>query len=211
MMCAEPGTMPTKKPSTEPRAIGMADCRHSVAVGQQLAQGWRDHLLRHRLAGGREDLAQPEQPHRHRHDADAVAQLLDVEAVAEVAAHDVDADAAEQQPGRRHQQRAHERRRRHVGEEHQAEHQQRGVFRRPEAQREVGERRRHHGQHDHAEGAGDERADRGDRTAPPRRGPSAPWRSRRCTSSPRTPRPECASGSRWWSRRTASRSRCRPA
>ena len=33
MMWAEPGTMPTKKPSTEPRAIGIADWRHSVAVG----------------------------------------------------------------------------------------------------------------------------------------------------------------------------------
>ena len=33
MMCAEPGTMPTRKPSTEPRAIGTADWRHSSRLG----------------------------------------------------------------------------------------------------------------------------------------------------------------------------------
>ena len=33
MICAEPGTMPTKKPSIEPRAIGMTDWRHSVRLG----------------------------------------------------------------------------------------------------------------------------------------------------------------------------------
>ena len=30
--------MPMRKPSTEPRAIGIADCRHSCAARQQLAQ-----------------------------------------------------------------------------------------------------------------------------------------------------------------------------
>ena len=51
---------------------------------------------------------------------------------------------------------------RHIGEEDQAEHQQRGIFRRAEAQREGRERRRDQRQHDHAERAGDEGADRGD-------------------------------------------------
>ena len=36
MICAEPGTMPTRKPSTVPRAIGIADSRHSVRGRQQL-------------------------------------------------------------------------------------------------------------------------------------------------------------------------------
>ena len=76
--------------------------------------------------------------------------------------HAVDADRAEQQPDAGHQQGAGQRGRRHVGEEDQAEHQQRGVFGRAEAQRECGERRRDQGQHDHAESAGDPRADRGD-------------------------------------------------
>ncbi len=33
MICADPGMMPMKKPSTEPRAIGQRDCRHSSRVG----------------------------------------------------------------------------------------------------------------------------------------------------------------------------------
>ena len=70
----------------------------------------------------RQDLAEAEQADRDRHDADAVAEFGDVERVAEVAGHDVDADHAEQQPEARHQQRADQRRRRHVGEEDQAEH-----------------------------------------------------------------------------------------
>ena len=133
-----------------------------LAVRQQLAEFRPDQLALHVGAGPGQDFAEPEQSDRHRHDADAVAQLLDVEAVAEMAGHHVDADGAEQQPERRHQQRAHQRGRRHVGEEDQAEHQQRGVFRRAEAQREVRERRRHHRQRDHAERAGDERAHRRD-------------------------------------------------
>ena len=82
-------------------------------------------------------------------------------------AHDVDADAAEQQSHRGHQQRARERCRGHVGEEQEAEHEQRGVLGRAEAQREVGERWRHHGEHDDAEGAGHERADRRNRKRRP--------------------------------------------
>ena len=33
MMCAEPGMMPMMKPSSVPRAIGMAASRHSCRVG----------------------------------------------------------------------------------------------------------------------------------------------------------------------------------
>ena len=181
-MCAEPGTMPTRKPSTEPRAIGVADWRHSSRLGIKSRKARRRDLLGDGLARRRQDLAQAEQADRNRHDADAVAQLLDVEAVAEVARHDVDADAAQQQADARHQQRAHQRGRRHVGEEHEAEHEQRGVFRRAEAQREAGKRRRHEGEQDHAEGAGDERADRGDGERRAGAALAGPWRSRRCRS-----------------------------
>ena len=79
MMCAEPGTMPTRKPSTEPRAIGIADWRHSSRLGSSSRKRGGDHLAGDGLARRRQDLAEPEQPDRDRHDADAVAQLLDVE------------------------------------------------------------------------------------------------------------------------------------
>jgi hypothetical protein len=133
-----------------------------LAARPQLAQARAHHVAGHLAARRRQDLAQPEQADRDRDDAEAVAKLRDIEAVAEVTGHHVDADGAEQEPEGRHQQGARERRRRHVGEEDQAEHEQRGVFRRPEPQREDGERRRDQGQHDHAERAGDERADRRD-------------------------------------------------
>ena len=133
-----------------------------LAGRQQFAQARRGDLGGDGVARRRKDFAEAEQPDRDRHDADAVAEIGNVEGVAEVAGHHVDADAAEQDAEGRHQQRAGERRGRHIGEEDQADDQQRGVFRRPEAQREGAERRRDHGQRDDAEGAGDERADRGD-------------------------------------------------
>ena len=76
--------------------------------------------------------------------------------------HIVDADHAEHEPERGHQQRARQRGGGHVAEEDQPEHEQRGIFRRPEAQRETRERRRDQGEHDHREGAGNPRADGGD-------------------------------------------------
>ena len=65
-------------------------------------------------------------------------------------------------PEARHQQRPDQRGRRHVGEEDQAEHEQSGVFRRPEPERDGRERRRDQGQHHHAECAADPGADRRD-------------------------------------------------
>ena len=96
--------------------------------------------------------------------------------------HVVDADHAEQQPETRHQQRARQRGRRHVGEEDQAEHEQRGVFRRAEAQRES------------ASGGAISvsmitpnvpaihEPDSGDAQRCAGTAPSWPWRSRRCKS-----------------------------
>ena len=203
--------MPIRNPSTEPRAIGHRRLPPFLAGRHQLAQLRRGDVVLHLAARRREQFAEPEQPDRDRHDADAVTQLGDPERVAEVAGHHVDADGAEQQPERRHQQRADQRRGRHVGEEDQAEHQQRGVFGRAEAQRESRERRRHQREHDDAEGAGDERADGGDAERGAGAALPAPSRCRRCRSSPRRLRPGCAAGSRWSSRRIASRSRCRRA
>ena len=211
MMCAEPGMMPMMKPSTDAARDRHRGLAPFLPVRQQLAQLRRDHLAGHGLARRRQDFAEAEQSDRDRHDADAVAELGEVEAVAEMAGHVVDADHAEQQAERRHQQRAHQRRRRHVGEEDQAEHEQRGVFGRAELQRERRQRRRDHGEHDDAERAGDERADGGDAE----RGAGAALLRHRVAVDAghhrRRLRPGCASGSRWSSRRTASRNRCRPA
>ena len=76
-----------------PRAIGIADSRHSSRLGSSSRSVGAITLPVTVVARRRQDLAEPEQPDRDRHDADAVAELRDVEAVAEVAGHDVDADA----------------------------------------------------------------------------------------------------------------------
>ena len=98
----------------------VAESRHSLPGRQQFAQFRRDHLADHLVARRRQDFAEAEQADRDRHDADAVAELVEVEAVAEMAGHVVDADHAEHQAEAGHQQRAHQRGRRHVGEEDQA-------------------------------------------------------------------------------------------
>ena len=115
------------------------------------------------LAGGEQDLGNAEEPDRDRHDADAVAELDEVEAEARVAAHRIDADHAEHQAERRHRERLQHRAAAHVGEYEKTHEEQRGVFRRTEAQRESGERRREQHEADDAERARDERADRRDR------------------------------------------------
>ena len=45
MICAEPGMMPITKPSTEPRAIGKPDWRHSLRVGHSSRRRGRVTLL----------------------------------------------------------------------------------------------------------------------------------------------------------------------
>ena len=162
MMCAEPGTMPTRKPSTVPRAIGIADSRHSLRVGSSSRKRGAVTLAVTVRLGVERISPRPNSPTATGTMPMPSPRSGNVEGVAEMAGHHVDADAAEQQAEGRHQQRAGERGGRHVGEEDQAEDQERGVFRRPEAQRKGAERRRDHGQRDDAEGAGDERADRGD-------------------------------------------------
>ena len=50
-----------------------------LAVRPQFAQLWPDHLPCHLTARRRKDFAEPEQPDRDRHDADAVAKRGDVD------------------------------------------------------------------------------------------------------------------------------------
>ena len=52
MMCAEPGMMPMMKPSSVPRAIGIAGLAPFLPVRQQLAQLRRDHLADRRCVLG---------------------------------------------------------------------------------------------------------------------------------------------------------------
>ena len=153
----------------------------------------------------------PNKPDRDRHDADAVAELDHAVAEAHEAAHRVDADHAEEQPEHRHRQRLEHRAAGHVGQHQQPEQQQRRVFRRAELQRDARERRREQHEPDHAERAGDERSDGGDRKRRAGAALAASSRSRRCRSSPKPPRRGCASGSRSSTRRTSRRSTCRPA
>jgi hypothetical protein len=62
-----------------------------------------------RLGSNSRSFAQPEQADRDRHDADAVAELGNVERIAEMPGEIVDADGAEQQADGGHQQRARQR------------------------------------------------------------------------------------------------------
>ena len=93
-----------RKPSTVPRPIGAADSRHSCARGQQLAQARLHHLGRRRLPRRGQDLGDAEQPDRHRHHPEAVAELDHPVGEAEVAAHLIDANHAQQQAERGHGQ-----------------------------------------------------------------------------------------------------------
>src|SRR3954470_818591 len=55
-----------------------------LAVRPQLAEFRADHLAGHLMARRRENFAEAEQPDRDRHDADAVAELGDIERIAEM-------------------------------------------------------------------------------------------------------------------------------
>src|SRR6185437_4454040 len=133
-----------------------------LAGWQQISQARRDDVLDRVGAWRRQNFAEPEQPDRDRYDADAVAQFGEIEAVTEMTGHIVDADHAEQQAEAGHQQRPDQRGRRHIGKEDQAEHEERGVFGRPEPD---GDRRqwwRHNGKYNDSKRAADPGTNRRD-------------------------------------------------
>ena len=211
MTCAEPGMMPMRKPSTVPRQIGVADSRHSWRDGSRSRSRGRMTCGGVRLPRGEQDLGEAEEPDGHRHHADAVAELGHAVGEAEVAAHLVDADHAEEQPERGHGQRPSAS---SPSSCTRARAGRAAAARSTRAARSAARTRR-------AAGPGTSARPRSRcprrRSRPPRwpapapRGPCAPSRSRRCTSSPRRPRRGCASGSTSSSRRTWRRSRCRRA
>ena len=126
-----------------------------------------------------DDLGGAEHAHGDDDEADAVGELRDVEGEAQHARIDVGADDAEQQPQHHHGDRLDERAVREHGRRDQAEHHEREIFRRPELQRDLGERRRGDGDDQRRDAAGEERADARRWPAPARRGPGAPSGSRR--------------------------------
>src|SRR6185437_8452535 len=76
---------------------GAATNRHDrlaplLPIWQQFAQFRRYHFAGHLVTRSREDFAEAEQADRHRHDADAIAEFGEVEAIAKMAGHIVDAD-----------------------------------------------------------------------------------------------------------------------
>ena len=165
-----PGMMPMRNPSTVPRPMG-AGVPPFLPGGQQLPQPGRADVGPGVAPRREQDLRDAEQAHRHRHDADAVAQLGEPVLEAEEAGHGVHADHAQQQAQRRHGQRLRHRSAAHVREHQQAQDQQREILGRAEAQRELRQRRREQHERDDAQGARDERADRSDGE----RGPARPF------------------------------------
>src|SRR5262245_13163013 len=79
-----------------------------LAGWEQLHEPRRDDLFGDRVARRREDLAKSEQANRDRYDADTVAELRDVEGVAEMSGEHIDADHAEHETEARHQQGANQ-------------------------------------------------------------------------------------------------------
>ena len=162
MMCAEPGMMPMKKPSTVPRRIGFAESRSSSRGRQQVAELRLQDLRRFGGPRGHQDLGDAEEPHGDGYDPDPVPQRHQPVREAKVPAHLVDADHPEHQAEHDHRQILHDRAAGHVAQDHEAAEQQAGVLRRAEAESEPGQRRREEHEPHHAEGSGDVGADRRD-------------------------------------------------
>ena len=99
-----PGMSPSTKPMTVPRPIAPVERFHSSRLGHRplifVSTTWRNGDFEHE-----QDLGHAEEPHDHRHEAEAVVELGDAEGEARRAAHRIDADQREQQPEDRHQQR----------------------------------------------------------------------------------------------------------
>ena len=109
--------MPIRKPSTEPRAIGIAASRHSSRLGHSSRSfGRTTSPVTWRLGVARISPS-PNSPTATGTMPMPSPSSGMLKLIAEVPGHHVDADGAEQEPERRHQQRARERGGRHVGEE----------------------------------------------------------------------------------------------
>ena len=162
MMWAEPGMMPMRKPSTVPRPIGRDGLAPLPARGQQLAQARLLHQRRRGLARGDEHLGEPEKPHREGHHPEPVAQLDHAVGEPEIARHGIDAHHAEHEPEGGHGEGLEHGSPAHVREHEEAQEEEGEVLGRPQAEGEVGERRREQHQRDHRQRPRDEGADGGD-------------------------------------------------
>ena len=107
MMAPTPGIRPSTKPTTVPRPMAPQERRHSSRLGQQRPQ-LAAIACAARALGREQDLADPEQAHDHRDEADAVVEVRDAEGEARGAAHGVDAEHRQQQAQHGHEERGQE-------------------------------------------------------------------------------------------------------
>jgi hypothetical protein len=130
--------------------------------GPQALHVVREHLaVLGRLAEVGDDLAEAEQAHGDHHEADAVGEFRDVEAVAGRARDHVGVDLRQHQAQQDHRDGLQQRAR---GQHHRADqpqHHQREVFLRAELEGQLSERRREGSDDDRAHTAGEERAQAG--------------------------------------------------
>ena len=188
--------MPMMKPSTLPRAIGQPASRRSYRLGSS-SRSFGAITSPITLWLGRQDLAQAEQadatgtmPMRRRARRDrsengrSCCHAIMPSSSPMQAISSVRSGSATCRRGR------------------SGHHQQCGVFRRAESERDGGERRRDQGENDAGLPAKEPTA-----ACRARHGAAPwPWHCRRCKSSPRRLRRGSASGSRWWNRRASRNS-----
>ena len=163
MMCAAPGKMPMKKPTTEPRGIGPAERRQSSRVGRSADSFGLMTSRMHLLLDVHQDLRDAEQAHRDGQEADTVPEVDAAVREPGEAGQVVDADHRDGESENDHHHRPQHRPRPHVGEHDEAEHHEGELLGRPERQRHARERGRQQHQAHHAQRPGDVGADRGDR------------------------------------------------
>ena len=162
-MAPPPGRMPSTEPIAVPRRTGATIALKSSRVGNRpltLAISTRACRLALEVA---QDFGDAEDADRDRDEVQPIGIFADAEGEARRAGIDVGADEAEQQAERHHGQRLDDRavRKRDRGDE--ADDHQREIFGRAELQRDAGQRRREDRDQEGRDGAGEERAEGGDR------------------------------------------------
>ena len=118
-----------------------------------------------------EDLGDPEESHRHRHEIDPTLKLHDPKREPELPRHRVDAHAAQRETLATMRQSLDDRAAGQESGQEQPEEREGKYSGGPNFSAKVGQRMRQKGEPRDANGAGDERADGGDRQAPRRRAP----------------------------------------
>ena len=168
-----PGTRPVRNPTTEPRAIGAADRFHSSRVGRssrrRTVATWPFRMPDSAISS---TSATPYRPMITGTSSIPCESRVEPKVKRRIGRDRVHAHGAQREADRHEHEGVHHRAARQPREEQQACRGHREVFGRTEAERLVGEPGRRQDDADHAEGAGDERADRRHRQRRP--GPAPP-------------------------------------